>query len=210
MPKTRNITREQLDESRHRLAEKALLANMTPFYQTRGTEDLGLFLDAFYAIWWHRFPFNLVEFDSDRDALEFTQNVRNKNTVVESWERQMCLCLCPRPRKILHQDEKDEPAASTLEAGCSKHGDKERGRKGYLSTQGVATLSTTFLTKEKIVTTPVIPGGPSAALANSIGAENNVEIAYDPAYLSHLEECNEDVPKQKPVPSVRETVDITQ
>ncbi|KAG6809152.1 hypothetical protein H0H92_001389, partial [Tricholoma furcatifolium] len=79
MPKTRNITREQLDESRRRLAEKALLADMAPFYnQTRGTGDLGLFLDAFYAVWWHQFPLNLAEFDGDRDALEFTQSVRNK------------------------------------------------------------------------------------------------------------------------------------
>ncbi|KAG6827423.1 hypothetical protein H0H92_011845 [Tricholoma furcatifolium] len=98
-----------------RLDEKALLADIAPFYnQTKGTADHDLLLRAFYAIWWNRFPLDPKDFDNDLDLVEFAREVRNKRVrrdLMWAASRTKIITLIPWQEYVsVEEDEKRQRA----------------------------------------------------------------------------------------------------
>ncbi|KAG6847851.1 hypothetical protein H0H93_005521 [Arthromyces matolae] len=60
-------------------AQNKFLREMAPFFNaTKKTRDHKEFLNAFYSLWWDRFPLRLADFSGDRDEMEWARGIRNQ------------------------------------------------------------------------------------------------------------------------------------
>ncbi|KAG6808746.1 hypothetical protein H0H92_003017, partial [Tricholoma furcatifolium] len=101
----------------------------------------------------------------------------------------------PRYKLVQYKSKAPYPASGSASARkVTRHVE----HNCYTSTQGMATLSTSFLTKEVIVPTP--KDGPQID-PRTVKLDEKAEIAYELAYLHHLDERDEEGPKRRPVPS---------
>ncbi|KAG6824362.1 hypothetical protein H0H92_007099, partial [Tricholoma furcatifolium] len=102
----------------------------------------------------------------------------------------------PRYKLVQYKSKTPYPASGSVSARkVTQHVE----HNCYTSTQGMATLSTSFLTKEVIV--PAREERPQTD-PRTAKLDEQAEIAYELAYLHHLDERDEEGPKRRPVPSV--------
>ncbi|KAG6848619.1 hypothetical protein H0H93_015447 [Arthromyces matolae] len=97
-------------------AQNKFLREMAPFFNaTKKTRDHKEFLDAFYSLWWDRFPLRLADFSGDHDEMEWTRGIRNQYNARDLlWAAAASKELAPAPWREYVNIEADRKRRSTV------------------------------------------------------------------------------------------------